>query len=179
MFRSIPIFVKMFDDRIVSQSPGGFAPGVTPENIYEQHHPRNRIIMDALRETGEVRCINEGTKRVRSEMARANLPAPLFKEQRGESASVSATLFNNASARAAILSERALALVGDEIAATLAPEEAKILNHLAQAGRTTVTATMKFLGDARWHATSFKLDRLRRKGILRRVSSKARPDRLL
>lgn len=170
----LPIFVRMFDDRIVFQSPGGFMPGVTPENIYELHHPRNRIIMDALRETGEVRCINEGTKRVRVEMARAGLPAPVFKEKSGEGASVFVTLFNNAGLRATILSERATALIGEEIASSLTPEEARIINYVAQTGRTTVTATMQLLGEARWHTTNLKLDRLRRKGVLRHVSSNAR-----
>jgi len=37
--KSRPIFIKMFDDKLVIESPGGFPPTVTPQNIYESHHP--------------------------------------------------------------------------------------------------------------------------------------------
>lgn len=67
-----------------------------------------------------------------------------------------------------------MALVGRAISEALTPEEIKIVNHLAQAGKATVTATMQLLGDTRWHTTSLKLDRLRRKGVLRYVSSNPR-----
>lgn len=39
--RNMNIFVKMFDDRLVVESPGLFPPMVNPENIYSMHHPRN------------------------------------------------------------------------------------------------------------------------------------------
>ncbi len=55
-----PIFIKMFDDHLIVESPGGFMPSVTPENLF--HKPRNPFLMFVLREYGEVRCISEGTK---------------------------------------------------------------------------------------------------------------------
>ena len=39
--RNMNIFVKMFDDKLVIESPGGFPPLITPENIYGAHSPRN------------------------------------------------------------------------------------------------------------------------------------------
>lgn len=32
--KNMNIFVKMFDDKLIIESPGGFPPFVTPENIY-------------------------------------------------------------------------------------------------------------------------------------------------
>ncbi|CCJ06654.1 ATP dependent DNA helicase RecG [Methylocystis sp. SC2] len=39
--KNMNIFVKMFDDRLVVESPGGFPPFVTADNIYDMHQPRN------------------------------------------------------------------------------------------------------------------------------------------
>ena len=66
------IFVKMFDDRLVIESPGGFPPLVTPENIYDVHHRRNWWIMDALFFLDYVQCENEGTKRITAQWLSRN-----------------------------------------------------------------------------------------------------------
>jgi ATP-dependent DNA helicase RecG len=66
---NVPIFVKMFDDRLEIESPGGFMPFVTPQNIYERHDPRNPNIMEALFFLDRVKCTNEGTKRMRETIA--------------------------------------------------------------------------------------------------------------
>jgi hypothetical protein len=63
--KTMPIFVKMFDDRLVIESPGAFPAFVTPENIYESHIPRNPWLMDALFYIGYVQCAHEGTRRIR------------------------------------------------------------------------------------------------------------------
>jgi ATP-dependent DNA helicase RecG len=57
------VFVKMFDDKLVIESPGGFPPLVTPENIYTSHHPRNPTLMRAMFYLGLVKEHAEGTKR--------------------------------------------------------------------------------------------------------------------
>ena len=46
--KNMNIFVKMFDDRLVIESPGGFPPFVTPQNIYNMHQPRNPYLMGAM-----------------------------------------------------------------------------------------------------------------------------------
>lgn len=92
--RTMPVFVKMFDDRLVVESPGAFMPSITPENLV--HKPRNPFLMFALREYGEVRCISEGTERIKREMTEAKLPAPVFK---GSEISVSVTLHNEVANR--------------------------------------------------------------------------------
>ena len=42
--RNMNIFVKMFDDRLVVDSPGAFPPFVTSENIYEVHHHSKSLL---------------------------------------------------------------------------------------------------------------------------------------
>jgi ATP-dependent DNA helicase RecG len=54
--KNMPIFVKMFDDRLVIESPGPFPPFVTPESIYDSHQPRNPALMDALFYLEITRC---------------------------------------------------------------------------------------------------------------------------
>ena len=70
------IFVRMFDDKLVIDSPGPFPASVTPENIYENHYRRNWWMMDAMYYLEYVRCENEGVKRIRNAMRDMNLPAP-------------------------------------------------------------------------------------------------------
>lgn len=174
MSRTMPIFIKMFDDRLVFQSPGGLMPGVTPENIFEKHHPRNRIIMDALRETGEVRCINEGTKRVRIEMARMQLSPPEFREEPGEGAVFRAILRNDIAQRTTTLGPEAQRLFGAYPPSELTLEEVLIVNFVAESGRATCTDVMSRLGDTRWHTTRVKLQRLVDRGVLTLSSTKPR-----
>jgi ATP-dependent DNA helicase RecG len=76
--RNMNIFVKMFDDRLVVESPGAFPLPVTPENIYDTHNPRNPHLMNALFYLDYVKCAHEGTRRMRDMMIGANLPAPEF-----------------------------------------------------------------------------------------------------
>ena len=66
--RNMNIFVKIFDNRLVVESPGAFPPPVTPENIYDTHNPRNPHLMNALFYLDYVKCAHEGTRRMRDHM---------------------------------------------------------------------------------------------------------------
>ena len=46
--KNMNIFIRMFDDRLEIESPGGFPPLVTPENIYYTEHPRNPFLFNAM-----------------------------------------------------------------------------------------------------------------------------------
>jgi len=54
--KNMNVFVKMFDDKLTIESPGGFPPLVTPENIYVTHHPRNPVLMHAMFYSRRVRA---------------------------------------------------------------------------------------------------------------------------
>jgi ATP-dependent DNA helicase RecG len=174
MIRNVPTFIKMFDDRLVIESPGGFMPGVTPETIYERHNPRNPFIMAILKETGEVRCVNEGTKRVRTEMERAKLPAPVFFEKKGDNTSFVATLQNNIRGRSNSLDSAAYMALGEAVALSLSPDERKIINYVMVNDRIKGSDALRILVTTRWHTATAKLDALVDRGILVRHSIKIR-----
>ncbi|HFI0394103.1 TPA: ATP-binding protein [Streptococcus suis] len=74
------IRVLMFDDRLEIHSPGKLPNIVTVENIKYERFSRNPRIARTLTEFGWVREMNEGVKRIYSEMESAFLHEPKFSE---------------------------------------------------------------------------------------------------
>lgn len=74
------IRVMMFDDRLEIHSPGKLPNIVTIENIREERFSRNPRIARTLTELGWVREMNEGVKRIYSEMENAFLHEPIYSE---------------------------------------------------------------------------------------------------
>jgi ATP-dependent DNA helicase RecG len=164
-----PIFVKMFDDHLVVESPGGFMPSITPDNFY--HKPRNPFLMFALREYGEVRLIGEGTKRIKRELQDARLPNV---EYRADQTKVSATLFNDVANRTNSLDSEAYKTLGEAIAFSLDSDEGRIINYVVEHGRINASEALRILSTTYWHTASGKLKRLTQRGILDHVSKKKR-----
>lgn len=147
--RNMPIFVKMFDDRLVIESPGLFPPGVTPENIYESHHPRNPHMMDALFYLEYVKCAHEGTRRIRETMAAQRLPPPIFSQSSNGPAIVRVTLQNNVKQRRAWIDRDVSKIITEAIAVDLTEEERRALNLAAMNQSITVSDANKAL-DIPW-----------------------------
>mgnify|MGYP000548383128 CR=1 FL=1 len=169
--RNAPVFVRMFDDRIEVESPGGFMPQITPETIVGTHRPRNPFVMRSLREFGEVRCISEGTRRMVAEMLAANLPPPEFKQRRNDNVSVICTLRNNVRDRTNTLDSDAYKRLGQAVAFSLTPDERKIVNYLVEHGKINVSGALRILSTTRWHTARDLLDDLKQRGILDYISS--------
>lgn len=74
------IKVSMFDDRMEIESPGRFPNIVTADNISYTRFSRNKTISRVMTEFEWVRELNEGVKKIYSDMADAGLPAPKFIE---------------------------------------------------------------------------------------------------
>ena len=74
------ILVSMFDDRLEIESPGRFPYIVTADNITHTRFSRNKTISRVMTEFEWVRELNEGVKKIYSDMAEAGLPAPEFVE---------------------------------------------------------------------------------------------------
>ena len=72
------IQIKMFDDRIVVESPGKLPGLVKPENIRYTHFSRNPKIAEFLRSYKFVKEYGEGVNRMFDEMSRCGLPEPVF-----------------------------------------------------------------------------------------------------
>jgi ATP-dependent DNA helicase RecG len=172
--RNATIFVKMFDDHFVVESPGGFMPQVTPETIYGTHRPRNPFLMLVLREFGEVRCISEGTRRVRAEMQEAKLPRPEFiQETKGQTA-VRALLRNDIANRSNSLDTEAYKVLGEAISFSLTPDERKIVNYVIEHGRINVSDALRILSTTYWHTAKARLTSLVSRGIMNFISKKLR-----
>jgi ATP-dependent DNA helicase RecG len=145
--KNMPIFVKMFDDRLVVESPGPFPPLVTPKNIYDMHHPRNPQLMDAMFYLEYVKCAHEGTRRIRDTMEAMSLPAPEFSQKQSEvgSAIVRVILRNNIKQRRAWIDRDVSKIVSEAIASDLSEDERQAVNWVAEHNRITISDANKLL----------------------------------
>jgi ATP-dependent DNA helicase RecG len=164
--RNMNIFVKMFNDRLVVESPGGFPPFVTPDNIYESSHPRNPHLMSAMFHLHFVKAANEGTRRMREMMSKMNLPQPEFSEKdAGYNTQVRVTLRNSVKQRRLWVDSDVIAIVGEHLAKQLNEEERMAVNHAATHGRISVSEVQRLTGRA-WHSAKRILEGMTEKGIL-------------
>ncbi len=91
------IRITMFDDRIEFSSPGRLPSIVTVDNIQNTRFSRNPMIARVLSDFGWVRELNEGVKRIYTDMASFFLEPPVFSEPNGNT--VQLVLRNNIAAR--------------------------------------------------------------------------------
>jgi ATP-dependent DNA helicase RecG len=161
--RNMNVFVKMFDDRLVIESPGALPPFVTPENIYDVSHPRNPYLMEAMFYLKFVKAAHEGTRRIRDTMAEMNLPKPEF-EQIG-SVSVRVTLRNNKKQRKVWIDAEASAVIGETLAKTLSANEKRVINFVAEHETISVSQVQRLTGKT-WPAAKKLLLELATRGIL-------------
>jgi ATP-dependent DNA helicase RecG len=163
--RNMNIFVKMFDDKLVVSSPGPFPAMVTPENIYEMHHPRNPFIMDALRYLEFVKCANEGTRRMRDAMAESSLPLPKFEQSHTGAGNVTVTFQNNHKQRRKFIdSNAANTVVSETLFKILTEDEKRLINHAVEYKTIKVAQAAKLL-DKDWATAKKVLERLKSKGV--------------
>lgn len=167
-YRNMPIYIKMFDDRISVESPGGFHPPTTAETVYGSHNPRNPHLMEALFYFGYVKCAHEGTERMRSIMASENLPPPVFSETDGQTHQVHVALKNKVDARKTFVDEGAIEVLGKTILEGLETSERLIVNYLAEHGKINVTQAHSLL-QCSWRKARSVLNGLVDKGLCERV----------
>lgn len=169
--KNMPIFVKMFDDRLVVESPGPFPPFVTPENIYDMHQPRNPQLMDALFYLKFVKCAHEGTQRIRDTMAKMKLPKPEFRQSEIGHSLVRVTLRNNIKQRRTWIDQDVSQIVSEALAADLSENEKRVLNWVAVNQRVSVSDANKLL-DLSWQSAKQLLLGLAKKRVLQYVRFK-------
>lgn len=168
VLKNMVVFVKIFDDRMTIESPGGFPVNVTPETIYVTHSPRNPHLMSALYFLAFVKCHNEGTRRMRDSMDRVNLPAPEFAQKELASGfnSVRVTLRNNFKLRKVWLDTEAARIIGPQWK-DLKQNELRIMNFVAEHHQINVTQAMRLISSPRkWQSVKKLLDDMTAKGLL-------------
>ena len=163
------IRVSMYDDRLEILSPGRLPNTVTLDNMRETRYSRNPRIARTLVEFGWVRELNEGVKRIYTEMQRLLLNDPVFSEPDGTK--VQLTLENNIVARTLRqrdaledrISREVLSGLGEyEIVAVQAayargrvtPRELASLIDRSQRSATRVLKGLSNRGVLEWHGTS-------------------------
>lgn len=72
------VFVRQYPKKIDIVSPGGFPPGITPENILLRQSPRNRRIAEAFARCGLVERSGQGADRMFEECIKESKPRPDF-----------------------------------------------------------------------------------------------------
>jgi ATP-dependent DNA helicase RecG len=167
------VFV-MFDDKLVIESPGGFPPLVTPDNIYTMHNPRNPTLMRAMFYMGLVKEHAEGTKRMRDTMQKMQLPDPQFAQTESGTgfSQVRVTLRNHIKQRKVWVDKDVSIALGEALARNLIPEEKRVLNFVAEHGKINVVQCHRLLPNlAKWHSAKRLLQRLVDKGLLKHIHS--------
>ncbi|HEX5502194.1 MAG TPA: ATP-binding protein [Thermomicrobiales bacterium] len=71
-------FVRQFPKKLEVVSPGGFPPGITPENILWKQSPRNRRIAETLVRCGLVERSGQGANRMFEESIKESKARPDF-----------------------------------------------------------------------------------------------------
>jgi len=163
--RNMNVFVRMFDDRIEVESPGGFPGIVTAENIYEFHEPRNPFFMEAMYYLRFVKCAKEGTKRMRDTMKELALPAPEFSQAGSSYDLVRVILRNNIKQRKVWIDSNVGSLVGEALFEALSDDERRALNFVAENAKIGVSQLQRLTGRS-WPAAKKILDGLVQRGIL-------------
>jgi ATP-dependent DNA helicase RecG len=171
--RHMNVFVKMFEDKMVIESPGAFMPPTTPETVYDSHNPRNPNLMWALYYFDYVQCAYEGTRRMRDDMRTANLPDPIFDQKQVGTFKINVTLKNNVEHRKFYVRSEASHVINPDIYASLTESEKMVVNFLADKDRINVKDTGLLIGRD-WRGADAVLQSLVSKGIIERSAGKYR-----
>ncbi len=125
------IKVSMYDDRLEIESPGKLPNIVTVANIRETRYSRNPRISRVLNEFGWVRELNEGVKRIYSDMEAFFLDPPVYSEP---DQTVKLILKNNFVMRTLRQEGRTLQNIGAENWKMLDNVERSILSYMMNKG---------------------------------------------
>jgi ATP-dependent DNA helicase RecG len=171
--RHMNIFLKMFEDKLVIESPGSFMPPTTAETVYDTHNPRNPRLMWGLYYFDYVQCAFEGTRRMRASMREANLPDPKFVQKHVGTFQVVVTLENDVEHRRQYVRTEAAPNINPEVYASLSESEKMIVNYLVDRNRVNVTDAGLVIGRD-WRETKKILDGLEAKAVIGRSLGKHR-----
>ena len=72
------IFLRQYPDQLIVESPGGFLPEITPENILNRQSPRNRRIAEVFALCGLVERSGQGVDLMYERAIRQSKPHPDF-----------------------------------------------------------------------------------------------------
>ena len=84
-FVTSPIYIRIYEDRVVIQNPGELPPPLTVEMLRKEHPsiPRNPLIAEAFYLWGYIEKWGEGTNRMIEACRNYGLPEPMFESKSG------------------------------------------------------------------------------------------------
>ena len=165
------ISVQMYDDHLEIISPGRLPNLVTVDNIKETRYSRNPRIARVLTDFGWVRELNEGVKRIYSDMEEFFLEEPIYSEPEQ---SVKLILKNNIVMRSVRMESSAEKSIGPEQWSQLDILEKKILAYMTSRREVTRAALEEFTGKSAATVTN-RLNHLIELAIVVRNGSKNDP----
>jgi ATP-dependent DNA helicase RecG len=171
--KNMNIFVKMFEDKMVIESPGSFLPPTTVRTVYDAHNPRNPNLMWTMYYFDFVQCAFEGTRRMRTAMQEANLPDPIFSTRESGVFQVSVTLRNNVEHRKSFIRTEAMPAIDPIVYEGLSEHEKILVNWAAEGKQMTVKDAQDVLV-VDWRTARAVLDSLTKKAIFVRPPGKDR-----
>lgn len=140
------IRITMFDDRIEFSSPGKLPSIVTVDNIQTTRFSRNPMIARVLSDFGWVRELNEGVKRIYTDMESFFLDPPVFSEPNGNT--VLLVLRNNIATRSVRRVASQKSLFGKQWA-LLSAFDKEMIYYIANVDKCTPRDLMDFTGKSR------------------------------
>ncbi|WP_246026568.1 ATP-binding protein [Paracoccus luteus] len=164
-FSGTDISIKIFTNRMIIESPGGFVPPVSERTIYDVRASRNHHTMDALRYLGYVQMAREGTRRIRQSMIDQNLPEPKFSQEMIHGLVVRVTLTNDHASRKRSSDSDVAHYFGADAWKLLQEHEMKIAAYAFRNQSIQVSEAQRLTGRT-WATSKKDLERLVRKGIL-------------
>ena len=167
------IFVKIFDDKFVVESPGAFVPPTTASTVYDAHNPRNPYLMEAMMHLELTFCGFEGTRRMRQAMKSAKLPEPRFRQIEAHSHQVHVTLENRIETRKPIPEVVPQWNLEHVDVSTLNSDELALLNFLGRAHEVNITNAALAVNRS-WPTTSKLIAGLVEKGFVELVTKGGR-----
>lgn len=165
------IKVAMFDDRLEIQSPGKLPSIVTIDNIKDTRYSRNPRMARVLTEFGWVRELNEGVKRIYSDMEEYFLDDPIYSEPEQ---SVKLVLKNNIVMRTMRQSDRTEESIGGEVWSKLDDLEKAILTYMSSKSPVTRSELSEHTNRA-GRTITLRLNHLIELGVIRRNGNKKDP----
>lgn len=157
------IRVSIFDDRMEILSPGKLPNVVTIENIRFKRFSRNPRIARILSEFGWVKELNEGVKRIYSEMEKSYLHDPVYSEPDDN---VLLVLENNILNRYLRVSDKLRKLIDENIFNSLTESEFLIIHYMFNMGVNMNTRTAAQVINKGSTFCRKTLKTLERKGLL-------------
>jgi len=152
------IYVRIFDDRVEIENPGGLPGGITKRDFGKSSVRRNPIIADLFHRMGKVERMGSGIERMRELMRDAGLKEPVFEMDDF----FRVTFYRDP--RYSLKADR----LGEKLGEKLGENEKGILELIAKNRFATIPELSKMLGISTT-AVENNLAKLKAKKILKRI----------